>query len=138
MPIYRPFLIRSINGTIDIDSDTFKVALLTAAYTPSIQHGVFAEVSGYELPTGSGYAAGGATVTLSQSMLGWERSILSTNPTWSSLTATFRYAVLYDTITRNHVPKPLVAYFDLGTVTVTNENWTLRFNPARILLIDTS
>lgn len=63
MTLYRNFLRLALTGTaVDLDSDTIKVALTTSSYTPNFNtHDFFNDVTN-EI-TGTGYSAGGATLT---------------------------------------------------------------------------
>jgi hypothetical protein len=72
---YNSFREYVADGTIDLDTHTFKVALVTDAYTFSAAHTVFADITN-ELATANGYTAGGAALA---------------NVTWahSGTTATF-------------------------------------------------
>lgn len=49
------------NGTIDVDSDTLKLALVTASYVYSGAHVFFSDITN-EI-TGTGYTAGGTTIS---------------------------------------------------------------------------
>ena len=50
------------DGTVDFDTDTLKMALLTSGYTPSLSHANWAALSGSEVANGNGYTTGGAAV----------------------------------------------------------------------------
>lgn len=89
-------------GVIDLDSDTFKVALLTStqAITESFS-GASNDARYTDLTdqvVGAGYTAGGVTM----SNVTWIRSgavvSMGADPTsWTTLTATIKYAVVYKT-----------------------------------------
>lgn len=52
-------------GQIDVETDTFKMILMDQGFTFNKDtHLAYTDVSAYELPTGNGYTAGGATMTL--------------------------------------------------------------------------
>jgi hypothetical protein len=57
---YSSFLKQILNGGIDLDTDTIKVALLTSSYTPALTHTAFADLTNEV--SGTGYTTGGATV----------------------------------------------------------------------------
>lgn len=104
-----------LHTQIDFDTDTLKLMLLTSAWTPdaSVQYrsGLSQEASG------SGYTAGGATVT--GVTAGWNAGgkfnyITANNVAWAGLGATFRYAVLYKS-TGNAATDPLILYIDFAT-----------------------
>jgi hypothetical protein len=86
------------DGTIDLDADTFKLALVTSAYTPSAAHDEYADLTN-ELSTANGYTSGGATL----GSVTWTRSsgvatFDSGDVVWtaSSSGITARRAILYD------------------------------------------
>lgn len=88
------------DGTIDLDTHTFKIQLHTNTYTPNrATQSVRADLSN-ELSTGSGYTAGGATlgsVTWAQSS--GTATFDAADPTWTASGGTigpFRIAVIYD------------------------------------------
>jgi hypothetical protein len=138
---YNSFREYVADGTIDLDTHTFKVALVTDAYTFSAAHTVFADITN-ELATANGYTAGGAALA---------------NVTWahSGTTATFdaddtewtasggsivaRRAVIYDDTAASD---QLVASVLLDTtpadVTATTGNkLILQWNASGILYITT-
>jgi hypothetical protein len=87
-----------INGTFDIDSDSFKVALVTNAGNVSATSTTWAAVTGEVGTTNTGYTTGGIAVTL---VLAGTTSVtvsFSSNPTWTAGSAglTAKWAVLYE------------------------------------------
>jgi hypothetical protein len=82
-------------GRIDIDTDTFKVMLLTSAYTPNILHDRRDDLTNEV--SGTGYTAGGATVTCSVARDDGNRRVEITcgSASWASSTITARYAAYY-------------------------------------------
>ena len=84
-------------GSIDLDTDTFKIMLTTSTYVPNQDTHVFRSDVTNEV-VGTGYTAGGATLTgvsvtydaaSNQMRLSW------TDPTWPTSTITARTAVIY-------------------------------------------
>lgn len=124
--VYRSFKELMGDGTIDMDGDTFKCALLTTSYTPSLAHDEYADLTN-ELSTANGYTAGGVALSnVTWSSSGGTTTFDADNIAWTlSDTITFRYAVIYsDTSTGDK----LVCYCDLyganqavpaGTFTIT-------------------
>lgn len=114
---------KSINWT----SDTIKVALVTSSYTPDQDtDATWSNVSANEV-SGTGYTAGGKT--LASKTLTYDASTNTwvfdaADAVWTGLTATFRYAVIYDTTATN----ALICYIDFGsnqvsTATDTTLKW---------------
>lgn len=114
------------DGTIDLDGDTFKVALARATYTPALTHTALSSVT--QTPSGNGYTTGGATLgsvtwTETNGLLTFD----SADPSWTASGGSIvaRYAVLYDDTTSSPADA-LVAYCLLDTapadVTITDGN----------------
>lgn len=60
---YDSFAVNKSNGAIDLDSDTFKVALMTSSHAFNAAHSAWADVSANEIAAGNGYTAGGQALT---------------------------------------------------------------------------
>ena len=59
--IYNSFKGKIMDGSIDLDTDTIKVVLVTSSYTPNIDtHTQYSHITNQV--TGTGYTAGGATL----------------------------------------------------------------------------
>jgi hypothetical protein len=128
------------DGTIDVDTDTFKVALVASTYTPSASaHTVYADITN-ELSTANGYTNGGATlssVTFTRS--GATSTFDAADTVWTASGGSIvaRYAVIYKLGTANSIVNPLVAYILLDNtpadVTTTAGNTlTIQWNAAGI------
>ena len=102
-----------VDGTVNPDSDTLMVALVTSAYTYDPSHTSFdADASAAEVVAGDGYTAGGEIVSgraLTTDVSG-VTTLSADNVSWSALTKTFRGAVLYRQGTSNGIVDPLLAY----------------------------
>ena len=94
---YGNGLLKLAQGSIDLDTDTFKIMLTTSTYVPNQDTHVFRSDVTNEV-VGTGYTAGGATLTgvsvtydaaSNQMRLSW------TDPTWPTSTITARTAVIY-------------------------------------------
>ena len=132
--LYTHFKKHALDGTIDLDTDTFKIALLTSSYTPATSHEVFATVSSYET-VGTGYTAGGQILTgVSWTITGSSSIWAATSPSWASSTITARYAVIYKSGTANSLTNPLVCCLDFGSdKTTSNGTFAVNFNASGIL-----
>jgi len=95
--VYNNFKKNIMNGNIDLDSDTIKVALVTSAYTPNQDtHEDFADVTNQV--TGGGYTAGGQTIantTVTTDNTDNEGVFNGDDVTWTASTITARGAVIY-------------------------------------------
>lgn len=107
-------------STVDMDTDTGLVMLLSSTYTPSTTtHVKLADVSANEIAAGNGYTAGGVLVTLGVTRVGALTTITCTDAVWVAAGGNipaWRYAVIYIPVTRNGVVNPLVSYI-LGDTT---------------------
>jgi len=98
-------------GGIDIDTDIIKCALVTSGYTPSAAHTQWSDVSANEVANGDGYATGGATVTVTVT----DTKIDCTDPAWTALTKTFRYAVFRKSGSGGGLTDPLIGWALINT-----------------------
>ena len=106
----------AFNKEIDLDTDTIKVMLCTSAYTPNQDtHQYKASVTNEVV--GTGYTAGGATltgVTVTYTAGTNTLAIDAADVSWASSTITARYAVIYDGTPGTDATRPLIAYVDFG------------------------
>jgi hypothetical protein len=124
--LFDSFVRDVINGTIDLDSHTFKAMLSNTA--PDIHtNEIKADIT--EIGAGNGYTAGGNTltsVTLAETGANtgiWQWSFADSVWTASGTgIGPFRYVVVYDDTVGSPV-KPLVGYLDYTTaITITAGN----------------
>ena len=105
-----------LNGGLDLDTDTIKVALTTSSYTPDQDaHDFFDDVTNEISATG--YTAGGATlsgVTVTADNTN-NRGVFDANDTsWTTATITnARYAVIYKS-TGSAATSALICAIDFG------------------------
>lgn len=86
------------DGTFDLDSDTFKVALLQSTSNIGASSDLFSGVTN-EVANGSGYTTGGVTVSpLTVSAANPSVVSFGTNPSWTASGGSIvaRYACLYE------------------------------------------
>ncbi|AVO21627.1 minor tail protein [Mycobacterium phage MooMoo] len=86
-----------LNGTFDIDSDSWKVALVTSSSNIGASTTTWAGVTG-EVANGNGYTTGGIAVTLTLAGTTSVTVSFATNPVWTASGSgiTARWAVLYE------------------------------------------
>jgi len=127
-----------MDGSIDLDTDTIKVALVTSSYSPDKDnHDFFDDVQSYEV-SGDGYTAGGATLnnkSVTQDNTN-DRGVLDADDvTWSNSTITARGAVLYKD-TGDPSTSPLICYFDFGEDKSSSDgDFTIQWSADGILYI---
>lgn len=89
--------IEDINrGNIDPDTDTFKFLLVDASYTPNLTtHMKRSDITGEVV--GTGYTAGGTTVTctVSKNTGASQVDLTFSNPTWPNSTISARRGIIY-------------------------------------------
>jgi len=133
--IFNSFKKKIMDGSIDLDTDTIKVALVTSSYTPDQDaHDFFDDVTNEV--SGTGYTAGGATlasVTVTADNTDNEGVFDAADVTWSSSTITARGAVIYKS-TGTASTSPLIAYIDFGSDKSSSAgNFTISWNSEGIL-----
>jgi hypothetical protein len=87
-----------LNGTFDLDTDTFKIALFTSASNIGASSTTYAGVTG-EVANGNGYTTGG--ISLGALALSGTSTVTvddAVDPAWtaSGASLTCRYAVIYE------------------------------------------
>lgn len=109
-----------MNGTLDLDTATLKLALFSSSMTVDlVNHDTLSDISG-EIANGNGYLTGGGTMAspvFTAVTNGYKFS--SNDVTWDAsggAIPAWRYGVIYASGTYNGVVNPLVAYF-LGDTT---------------------
>jgi len=87
-----------LNGTFDIDSDSWKMALFTSSSNIGSGTTTFAGVTNEVGTTNTGYTAGGIAVTLTLSGTTTVTVAISTAPVWTAGSAnlTARFAAIYE------------------------------------------
>ncbi len=132
--IYNRLLELWARGSIDFDTDTFKVLLTTSAYTEDkdahdFRNDVTNEVSG------TGYTAGGNTVTVTVTLdTANDRVDISLGgTTWPTSTITARKAVYYKSRGGASSADELVAVNDFGADVISSAGtFTLNASTLRI------
>ncbi len=133
--IYNSFKKKIMDGSIDLDTDTIKVALVTSSYTPDQDaHDFFDDITNEV--SGTGYTAGGAslsTKTVTADNTDNEGVFDADDVSWTSSTITARGAVIYKS-TGTASTSPLICYLDFGSDKVsTAGTFTISWNSEGIL-----
>jgi hypothetical protein len=107
-----------VTGDINLATDTLKVILVAAAYTPNVDtHEDYADVTN-EIPTGGGYTLGGQTlagVTVLTDLPNDRAALDANDVTWAASTITAaRGAIIYKD-TGVPATSKLITYIDFGT-----------------------
>lgn len=134
--IYNSFKRDIMNGSIDLDTDTIKVMLVTSTYTPdqdahTKRSDITNEVSG------TGYSAGGAALAnkvVSVDNTDNEGVFDADDLTWASSTITARGAVLYKSRGGASTADELICYIDFTTdKSSSSGNFTIQWGAEGIL-----
>ena len=115
--VYNGFKAKIMDGSIDLDTDTIKVALVTSSYTPDIDaHHNYADITSTEV-TGTGYTSEGATLAtpaVTTDDTDDEGVFDAVDVTWTGSTITARGAVVYKSVA-TATQSWLICYFDFTT-----------------------
>lgn len=141
--IYNNFKEQVMEGVFNLATggDTLKL-ILVSGHTPNIDtHTVYADVTADEYGTGSGYTAGGETLTsqdVTQDNTNDRGVFDAADVTWTSLgalsPATPSHTILYDD-TPTSPADPLIAYWELGTTATNGGNYTIQWGANGIILL---
>lgn len=103
---------------IDWNSDTIKLALCTSSYTPDQDaHDFFNDITNEVSSSGTNYTAGGNTIsncTLTYTAGTNVLKLDGDDVTFSAVTLTARYGIIYDSTPGTAATNPLIAYIDFG------------------------
>lgn len=119
--IYNSFPEDVAKGSIDCDTDTFKMLLVTSSYTPNKKtHTRRSDITN-EVANGNGYTTGGVTVTctVAKDTANDKITLTFAAGSWPSSTITARAAVIYKS-TGTAANDPLVFNNDFGGNVVTS------------------
>lgn len=129
LTLYGAFGEHLAEGTIDLDTDTIRAALVTSSYTPNANtHTQRSDFSANELATANGYTSGGAALTgVAISRTNLVTTFDAGDVSWTASGGNIgpaRYLVLYADVTRNGVTGPLIGYLTIDSapadVTITS------------------
>ena len=111
-------------GIHDLDTDTLKIALYTAAADLGPSTTVYTTSSEV---TGAGYTAGGEIITGAQVLLSGTTAYLTfNNPTWSGASFTCRGALIYNASKANRA----IAVLDFGADKTASGTFTVQLPAA--------
>jgi hypothetical protein len=112
-------------GIHDLDTDTLKLALYTAAADLSQATTVYTSTG--EVPAGSGYTAGGVTLTNVQVLLsGTTAYVTFDNPVWSGASFVCRGGLIYNDTQDDRA----IAVLDFGADKTASGTFTLQLPAA--------
>ena len=125
-----------VTGQVDMDTDSFKVMLLTSGYTPNKDtHTKRSDVEASEV-VGTAYVAGGTAVTVTVDAVDTVNDDVQINlggAAWAASTITARYAAYYKTRGGAATADELVYIVDFGSDQVSS-NGTFTLNASSIVI----
>ena len=133
--IFDNFKKNVMNGNIDLDTNTIKVALVTSGYTPTqATHEFFNQVTSEV--SGTGYTAGGSTLASAAVTASGGKGVFDANDTsWANSTITARAAVIYKDSGAS-TTSPIIAYIDFGSDKVSSGGeFKITWNASGILTL---
>lgn len=136
--IYNSFKRDIANGSIDLDTDTIKLMLVTSTYVPNQDtHTKRSDITNEVV--GTGYTAGGATLANKTVTVNNTTNLAifdSDDVTIANATITARGAVLYKSRGGVATSDELISYLDFNSdITATGGNFVITFDANGILTI---
>lgn len=129
-----------MGGAVDIDTDTFKLTLHTATYSPNLDTDDFYNDATNELSTANGYTAGGVTlagVGLTTDAASDQVRVDWTDPAWTFTgSQTWRYGVIRKARGGAASADELVALLEWDSNQTVSTPYTVVLDPAGLLYVD--
>jgi len=133
-------------GTLDLDSNTFRMVLVTASHTPNqATHSTWADVSANEVAAGGGYSTHGKLLTCTVNRSSLVVTFDCDDQSWTSSTITAKYAVIVKDADANGSlasTDALVAYCDLesggGSISTTSGTLSITINASGVFTLTAS
>lgn len=139
---YGKGLMNVMTGTVDLNTDTFKIMLTTSAYTPDQDTHEFRSSVTNEVGASGSYSAGGGTITgvsVSYDAASNEVRMVWDDLSFTSATITARTAVLYKSRGGAASADELVAYCtESGDVSSTASTFTVDVPTTAVLKVTVS
>lgn len=134
--IYNSFKQKIMDGSIDLDTDTIRVALVTSSYTPNQDsHEDYGDITN-EVANGNGYTTEGAALSnkaVTKDNTDNEGVFDADDVTWAASTITARGAIVYkDSGTAG--TSWFICYLDFGSdQSSSSGDFTIQWNSEGIL-----
>jgi len=117
--LYGNFVKNLLDKKIDFNSDTIKLALCTSSYTPDQDaHEFMDDITNEVSDSGTNYTTGGNTIANSSITYTGATNICKIDGddvTFTNVTLTARYGIIYDSTPGSAATNPLIAYIDFGS-----------------------
>lgn len=133
-------MLKTTTGTIDWDTDTFKLTLHTSTYTLNQDTHDFYDDATNELATASGYTSGGVTlasVAVTYDSASQQVRVDWADPSWTFTgSVTWRYGVIRKARGGASSADELLAYLDWGGSQTVSTAYTLVVDSTGLLYVD--
>lgn len=132
-------------GTLDLDSNTFRMVLVTSSHTPNQStHSTFADISANEA-TGTGYTSSGKLLACTVTRSGLVVTFDCDDQSWTTSTITAKYAMIVRDADANGTlasTDSLLAFVDLetggGSVSTTSGTFQITINASGVFTMTAS
>ena len=132
-------------GTIDLDTNTFRMVLVTATHTPNqATHSTWADMSADEV-VGTGYTASGKLLTCTVNRSALVVTFDCDDQSWAASTITAKYAVIVKDADANGTiasTDAFLAYCDLetggGSLSTTAGTFAITINASGVFTVTAS
>jgi hypothetical protein len=136
--IFAPVFNSAFTKLISLTADTIKVALATTTFAPNTDTMDFFNDITNEA-TGTGYTAGGATVTTDTFTYTNATNVWmydADDVSWPASSITARYAILYDATPGTAATNPLICLYDFDTnQTTSNGTFSIAWSASGLFTI---
>lgn len=93
--VYSAAMENIVDGALDLDTNTFRMVLVTASYTPNQNtHSTWADASANEVAAGGGYSTHGKLLTCTTTRSAAVTTFDCDDQSWTSSTITAKYALI--------------------------------------------
>ena len=130
-------------ATLDLDTHTFRMVLLTSAYTPNQSvHAAYSDISAAQVAAGGGYTTHGKVLVCTVARTGLVIMFDCDDQVWAASTITAKYAAIVRNALVDGVlaaTEDIVAFVDLetagGSVSTTAAALTITINVAGVFTL---
>jgi hypothetical protein len=144
--VYAPALEQLIEGGLDLDSNTWRMVLVTSSYTPAQStDAAWSTISGNEVAAGGGYSTHGKLLTVTSTRSGLVVTFDCDDQSWTSSTITAKYAVIVrdadanSALAAGDIP---LCFCDLetggGSVSTTSGTFAITINASGVFTVTAS
>lgn len=144
--VYGHALEQLLEGGLDLDTNTWRMVLVTSSYTPAqTTDDAWSDISTNEVANGNGYATHGKLLTATSTRSGLAVTFDVDDQSWTSSTITAKYAVIVRdgdanaALAAGDIP---LCYCDLetggGSISTTNGTLSVTINASGVFTVTAS